>query len=274
MGQHYKQEIGRETFDAETLSDRAPLDFSPAKSGETEMQAFDEAWLRSTQMFNADGKPFSLFNAKDREDMLKTICIMKAYYNGSPFEGLNPKQGAFGIRWPKVEDLTGNNDTEWGCCYDGAATTTLGTLAWRAGQYAWMQDGDGTNGTQGEATFAAGGAIRLRDSGGGQEWALVLFGVHSYTSDPYVKDVLIELGGDRQAIQQVEFKLRGSKMKVAKFDAPFFAHPTKSFKTGVTLRTADNTLMTTGVDKLAPLGFIILDGTRARDISINRPVAA
>jgi hypothetical protein len=258
MGKIYKQPFRDKVYDAETLDAREPFDSSPANPGEKEMLAFDEAWLRATQMFNADGEPFTFFDGFDRKKMLAAVCIMKSFYNGQPFAGMNPVQGEFGIRWPLVEDLVGATDTEWG---QNAGTLPAFT-AWTAGQRGWLHSA-----AQNSDTFAAVSAIRLRDTGGGQEWAFVFFGVRSFSADPVVKDVLIQIGGERHAIQQVENKLRGSQMRVAKFDGPFFIHPDQSFKAGVTVRTTDQ-------DMIAPLGFIILSGTRARDISENRPVAA
>jgi len=220
-----------------------------------EITALKHSWESIRTLYNANGDPFKYLDDTDFEFFKMAIQIMKNHYKGQEFVGLDPDEGQFGIRLPQVEDLVGDVDTEWGA-------TTNGTGSWTAGQREWI----GTT-AQNSTTFALAAEIRLRNNTSGQEWAFLMFGVQSMSVTPVVKDVLVSVGGAQMAIQQIEHQMRASGLHLAKFDGPFFFHPTRSFKMGVTVRTSAQ-------DQVRPLGVIILQGIRAKDLSINRPDAA
>lgn len=244
MGEVTSVKLGGVTWEAETLNDK-------------EMEAFEESWDALTSNYNEEGELYSFYDERDKAYLLTSVMAMKRHFKGAQFAGMNPTEGEFGIREPQVEDMVAATDTEWGA-------TTGGTATWTAGQRGWI-----CTLAQNAATYAAALAIRLRDSTGAQEWAIVMFGIRSfaYPGQSVVQDVLVELAGAQQAVQQVEQALRMSGLQLAKFDGPFFFHPTRSFKIGLTIRTAAQ-------DQIAPVGFAIIQGTRAKDTSYNRPTAA
>jgi hypothetical protein len=242
MGEVTSAKLGGVEWEAETLDAE-------------EMSNFDVAFSRISECFNEEGKAYNIYDERDKQYLLAAIMVMKKHFKGARFAGMDPKEGEFGIREPQVEDLVGATDTEWGA-------TTAGTGTWTAGQRGWIQSV-----AQNAATYAAALPIRLRDSTGSQEWAILLFGVRSYSFQPTVKDILIEIAAAQQATQGVEQHLRGTGLRLAKFDGPFFFHPQRSFKIGVTVRVQAQ-------DQIAPVGVAIIQGTRARDTTYARPTAA
>lgn len=242
MGTRYKENAFSVEFDAETLD-----------SDETKWLL--ESWDSIRKAYNKDGRAFIYLNETDFAFYKASIQIMKAYFKGAKFVGLNPNEGEFGVRQPLVEDLVGATDTEWGA-------TTAGTGTWTAGQRGWLHTA-----AQNSDTYANVLEMRLRDSTGAQEWSFLMFGMRSLSVQPVVKDLLVTMAGSQMPIQQMEHQLRGSGMRLAKFDGPMFFHPQRSFKIGVTVRTAAQ-------DQIYPLGVVILTGIRGKDLTVNRPSAA
>lgn len=242
MGTKTKVILNRLEYEAETFD-------------ETEAEIFNQAWESMVTFYNDQGEPYQILDAAHKADLLKACMVMKSFYDGARFTGGFPREGEFGVRWPQVEDLVGATDSEWGA-------TTLGVGDWTAGQYAWIHSA-----AQNSATYAAAANIILRDSGGAQEWGFMMFGVRSFNLNPVVKDVIINAGQELQSVQEIEEKLRGSSARIALFDENFFFWPKRSFRIGVTVRTSDP-------DQIYPIGFVIMTGTRARDVSYNRPTAA
>lgn len=260
MGQIYKNKVYGIEYDAETLD-------------KDEMETLVESFEAIRTAYNSDGKAFKFLDDTDLAFYQAFVEIMKRYFNGAKFVGLNPDEGEFGVRLPQVEDLTGFGDTEWGAGDDGTATHAQGTAAWTAGQRAWIWTGNAVGGTgalsvtQNNGTYANATEMRCWNTGGSQKWAMLMFGVRSFSTQPVVKDLLITVSGKQIAVQQVEHQLRASALHIAKFDGAFFFHPERSFKIGATVRTAAQ-------DKMAPLAVIALQGIRGKDLTIDRPTAA
>lgn len=241
MGTKSKITIGAITYDAEEFDD-------------IEMDRFEQAWKAANTFYNDAGEPYEILKAEHKAMFLQVLKIAKSYFNGQRFAGQFPNDGEFGFRWPQVEDLVGATDTEWGA-------TTGGTANWTAGQRAWICSGAQNSGAYPQT------AIILQNATASQKWFFVMFGVRSFNYNPVVKDVIINIAQEAQSIQQVEDKLRASPQRVALFDEAYLLTPERSVQVGLTIREA-------GPDQLYPIGFSIVQGNRAKDLTYDRPSAA
>lgn len=221
-----------------------------------ELTRFEEYWYSVTQLLNKEGYS-PVFTDVDKQALLQVLQAYKRDHEGSPeFMGANPKTG-FGVRLNLPEDV-------------GSRTAALGTNAtalqsWEvtwgtAGDRNWLSDNIPDNGT-----FAAAGTVQLRDDAQ-VKWAWIFFGIASMHPSPKAKSILLEIDTFPQVRQHCEFHLRQTDMKIFKFQHPFYFPITTSYKIGLEIRN-------TGAEVVFPLGFAIIDKTRALQVAVKGPIA-
>jgi len=210
---------------------------------EPEMSVFNEATTAMKYEYNRFGK-VQVITDKQLAYLRKFVQNFKKEEDNVMFQGLNPISG-IGVRYPQVEDLVGATSTEWDAnwgtagWYNLISTTAIGTVALGTAVASTLQDSS---------------VIK---------WAFVQYGIRSLHLSPKSKMLAMWNNEVPMAIQNVEYALRASELKISMFDVPIYVP-----KGGRLLEL--NLTRTTGNDVLVPWGTTILNSRRSMLTTFTR----
>lgn len=213
----------------------AKLDLQITPFQQSEIDAFNKAWISMISIFNRDRGMVMVFTTADAELVMLYGQHMKNRFQGETFVGSNTEPNGFSIRWALPEDLLQDDANAAAAPFtrvlDWRQHENLTTGEWETGRRNWISSRPANTGTFDDAADAR---VELRDANNAQKWGMVMLAIQESNPDPVLKNVLRDFGAkDSHAVVNVRWHMISSEFQIHKLDEPLLVDDVDPFRIGL-----------------------------------------